>query len=78
MAFTRTERTSTRRDTFRRTLVNAVYKEEEVLKCSAKLPDGKSVIGRMMYLCKTVSKGQRQTSVEEGSKIVANELKVDF
>ena len=42
---------------------------------SAKLPDGKSVIQRMMNLTKKTQKGEKQLSAAEASKNVAQELR---
>ena len=68
------DRTTTRSDTFTRTLLDTVYKEQNELPNSAKLPDGRSVMGHMIKLTKKAKKGERQISVNEGSTILAAEL----
>ena len=51
--------TVTRSKIFTKTLIDPIYKEENELKCGSKLPDGRLMIGRMMYLCKVIMKGQK-------------------
>ena len=70
----RLDRTTTRSNAFTRTLLDITYKEQDELPSSARLPDGRAVMGRMMKLTKKVQKGEKQISANDGSKTVAEEL----
>ena len=60
-------------------LLNEKFVEILELKSTGKLPAGSIVIGRMLHLCKKNVKGQKKSmTVEEASKIVANELILEW
>ena len=54
------------------------YKSIDVYESKSKLPSGLYLLGRMIHLCQPVSKGQKQISKNDASKIVANEVRGDW
>ena len=61
------------RSSARKELFGETYKEVPEYELKFKLPPKIYLLGRMIYLCRTVEKGQNQISRNEASSVVAQE-----
>ena len=54
------------------------YKAVDTYETKSKLPSGQYLLGRMIYFCQPVSKGEKQISKNDASKTVAFEIRNDW
>ena len=54
------------------------YKAIDTYEIKSKLPSEQYLLGRMIYLCQPVSKGEKQISKNDASKTVAFEIRNDW
>ena len=64
--------TETRSYRIEKALLNVVYAENSDMSCGGKLPNGKSIVEVMIFICnKNLQKGEKQMSVEDANRVVA-------